>query len=362
MEKQLAISLENHRTLWDPHNEYADHHWFHQGDVFPDLFFSKGRDGKELRENVRVAIEVKSWYIFSKESEPSLRFKQAGCFVNDTCIVVIFPWFLTNVVGGRVAVLPPIVLSAIDIVKDRDAHWKKNEIRDHDYFEEKNGKAPKPFQSIENKRFTVVSSANTNFGRIFRLQEYKKLLNFYDVEIKGTSPSQFRKFLNDVEKKTSGHFVAVVRHDAAVQYPAFHTVYSKIIQSIISPVLKELGELDYPIIKHKHESINREVLRCFFQRASHSTEVVVENDLIRFQNQVYIVFAKSLRSSREEFLSSGFNYIVLLWELEHVFGGYIKIHKCVIGDAYYVLDKIESRKQLFGVDTAIWDTHYPLHN
>ncbi len=83
-------------------------HLFRQSQTFPDVLLRSLRDENEII----FGIELKSWYVLSKEGEPSFRYQVTpeACATADF-IVIIF-WLLSEVIAGTPRLLIPYKESA----------------------------------------------------------------------------------------------------------------------------------------------------------------------------------------------------------------------------------------------------------
>ncbi|MBK6505080.1 MAG: hypothetical protein IPG02_05290 [Ignavibacteria bacterium] len=115
---------------------------------------------------------MKAWYVFSKESEPSFRYTidPDSCNVQD--LLVVTPWFLSDVLSGNPLLLFPYIELAKYGAEFRNFHWSNsrnssgnrssNIIRPPESF-----RHPYP-RSKEEASDKAEHDKGNNFGRIAR--------------------------------------------------------------------------------------------------------------------------------------------------------------------------------------------------
>jgi hypothetical protein len=79
-----------------------------------------GGDGPDIA----IGIELKGWWLLSKEGVPSLRYQVSpeACAPHD--LICVVPWYLSNAVSGVAEVIEPWVESALYAAEYRDHWWK----------------------------------------------------------------------------------------------------------------------------------------------------------------------------------------------------------------------------------------------
>ena len=70
-----------------------------------------------------IGIELKGWYLLSKESEPSLRYKASADAVTEWDLICCVPWGLSNVLSGKPVVYEPYVEQAKFASDMRTYYW-----------------------------------------------------------------------------------------------------------------------------------------------------------------------------------------------------------------------------------------------
>ena len=119
IEEQVVRTLNLLRKTWDPDDAYLLYSFVRQAQTFPDVLLRRSSNGEIL-----LGIELKGWYLLSKEKEPSLRFQTTAlaCAVQD--LIVVVPWALGNVISGSPVLFEPYVESARYTALYRNYHWQ----------------------------------------------------------------------------------------------------------------------------------------------------------------------------------------------------------------------------------------------
>ena len=115
-----------------------------------------------------MGIELKGWYLLSKEGEPSFRYAVTPAACNPQDLVVVVPWALSNVIGGSPRAFVPYVESARYAAEFRNHHWQSVRRTKADVGIESPGDVtpyPRKADRISDK---PVSDSGGNFGRFAR--------------------------------------------------------------------------------------------------------------------------------------------------------------------------------------------------
>ncbi len=174
VETQVVTILNNLRNLWDPDNEYSRYAFIRQSQTFPDVLLRNLQD----EEEVLFGVELKSWYVLSKEGEPSFRYQITPEACADADLVVIIPWILSDVISGTPKLLRPYTELARYAAEYRNYYWQKSRIE-----QGKNSSIRRPPESNRHPYPSSKQEASDeaeddkggNFGRIARagiLDEY----------------------------------------------------------------------------------------------------------------------------------------------------------------------------------------------
>lgn len=203
IESQIVEMLNELRNIWDSENDYSNYSFVRQAQTFPDVLFVNVKNN-----DVLFGIELKAWYAFSKESEPSFRFTidPDACAIPD--LLVVIPWLLSEVVSGKPKLLFPYIESSKYAAEFRNYYWMKsresstrstNIIRPSEEI-----RRPYPQSKVEASN-KAENDNGSNFGRIARaglLDEY--LMKIKGVDYLGIKVSHWMKFFKAMsENKTS---------------------------------------------------------------------------------------------------------------------------------------------------------------
>lgn len=162
IEEQVVDTLNRLRMVWDPNGDYAHLSFVRRPQTFPDLLLQSGND-KPL-----MGIELKGWYLLSKEQEPSFRYRVTPAACNPQDLLVVVPWALKNVLAGSPMVFSPFVESARYAADKRNHYWQvERKTKGNATIQAPPNAKPYPNKNdrIEDK---PVSDAGGNFGRVAR--------------------------------------------------------------------------------------------------------------------------------------------------------------------------------------------------
>lgn len=121
IEVEVVKALNRLRDVWDPDSEWLGYRFERSSQAFPDVRLVRRSSGAE---DIAMGIELKGWFLLSKEAVPSLRYQvaPAACAPHD--LVCVVPWYLSNAVAGIPAVTEPWVESALYVAQWRDYWWQ----------------------------------------------------------------------------------------------------------------------------------------------------------------------------------------------------------------------------------------------
>ena len=88
-------------------------------------FRMSGSFGEGQAHDIAMGIELKGWYLLSKEGVPSLRFPTTPAACSPFDLIAVVPWHLSNVLSGTPVAREPWVSSARHAAEFRN-HWWKN--------------------------------------------------------------------------------------------------------------------------------------------------------------------------------------------------------------------------------------------
>lgn len=120
IEVQVVTTLNRMRPVWDPDEEWAGYRFQRQSQTFPDVLLA--RPGAP--PDIALGIELKGWYLLSKEGAPSLRFTTTPTACTRHDLIAVVPWLLSNVLSGSAVCAEPFVCSARWAAEYRNHWWE----------------------------------------------------------------------------------------------------------------------------------------------------------------------------------------------------------------------------------------------
>ena len=171
IEVQVVETLNRIREVWDPSNRWPRHRFVRSAQTFPDVRLVA--HGKDKDPHIALGIELKGWYLLSKEREPSFRYTvtPSACAPQDLLVVV--PWCLKNVLSGAPVVYRPYIEQARHVAELRNWFWT-NCRNTRDSLDQRQVKPPKervnPYPLPKTKiADQPANDDGNNFGRIARI-------------------------------------------------------------------------------------------------------------------------------------------------------------------------------------------------
>lgn len=170
IESKVVAFLNQHRQLWDD-GDWKGFHFIRSNESFPDVRLVNVSDSK----NIILGIELKSWFILSKEGEPSFRYRTASEACDKGDLLCIVPWYLSDAVCGNPVLMSPWVFSAKAAAEVTKRHWVYLRQCNTPKSLSKRGlkelsKDIKPY--MENARdktnYEPIEDGGNNFGRLAR--------------------------------------------------------------------------------------------------------------------------------------------------------------------------------------------------
>ena len=123
IEKSVVDSLNDLRELWDPQHDYPDYRFVRQSQCFPDVLL-ESINPTPTHTPILMGIELKGWFVLSKEGEPSFRYKIAPHCCAEADLLVVMPWVFDSVISGKPKLLAPIITEARWAASMRNHHWE----------------------------------------------------------------------------------------------------------------------------------------------------------------------------------------------------------------------------------------------
>lgn len=169
IEGQVVKTLNQQRSLWDPDNDWLGYTFERQSQAFPDVRLVKKVNSG--RVDIALGVELKGWFLLSKEGEPSFRFTQTPAACSDYDLLAVVPWYLDNVLSGSPVAAQPLVLSAKWAAEYRNYYWQY--LRDTRKLGDRtihhpSGARPYPTKD-QNIADTPADDKGGNFGRLARV-------------------------------------------------------------------------------------------------------------------------------------------------------------------------------------------------
>jgi len=118
VEREVTDRLNSLRQLWDPDGQYLDCTFERFPESFPDVRLIRPGWPEPL-----LGIELKTWYLLSKEQEPAARFTASVNACSERDLLAIYPWYWNHVITGVPVLLAPWVKPAREVAEYRNEVW-----------------------------------------------------------------------------------------------------------------------------------------------------------------------------------------------------------------------------------------------
>ena len=214
IENKVVMFLNAHRHLWDD-GCWSEYHFIRSNESFPDVRLVRKGDNHDIV----LGIELKSWFILSKEGEPSFRYRTASEACDPADLLCIIPWYLSDAVCGHPVLATPWVYSAKAAAEATKRYWIYERQTDKPMtvkqrgLEVPDGVRPYMENARDKTNYKPANDGGNNFGRLARtgiMTEFveETLL----VDILGIPANNWRLFLKahtdsnslqDIQKKIS---------------------------------------------------------------------------------------------------------------------------------------------------------------
>ena len=171
IEVQVVETLNRIRAVRDPDDRWPRHRFVRSAQTFPDVrLLAQRRDGGP---DIALGIELKGWYLLSKEREPSFRYTvtPSACAPQD--LLVVAPWHLKNILSGEPVVYEPYIEQARYVAEFRNWWWAN--VRETSYaLDQRQVRSPdeevSPYPAPKTRTADrPVKDGGNNFGRVARL-------------------------------------------------------------------------------------------------------------------------------------------------------------------------------------------------
>lgn len=171
IESSVVENLNDLRELWDPEGKYEIYSFVRQAQVFPDVRLQTTAPNIPESERILMGIELKGWFILSKEGEPSFRYKASPQVCAPQDLLVVFPWGLDEVISGAPKLMRPFVEEARYAAEHRNHYWTVLRGKTGDDAEVISSAIAQPYPT-KNQKFNdeAKKDKGDNFGRVARGQ------------------------------------------------------------------------------------------------------------------------------------------------------------------------------------------------
>ena len=119
IEEAVVRTLNELRPVWDPDSQYQTYSFIRQPQTFPDVTLRSVDNGV----NPLMGIELKGWYLLSREKSPTYRFTATKGACNPWDFLMVVPWVLSNVLAGSPVLMRPFVQPAQYCAEKRNYYW-----------------------------------------------------------------------------------------------------------------------------------------------------------------------------------------------------------------------------------------------
>lgn len=170
IELQVVETLNSLRSEWDAEDQWSTYSFVRNSQTWPDVRLQASRMGRE--PDIAFGIELKGWFVLSKEREPSFRYKQTPATSTEWDLLCVVPWYLDGVINGSPRVLEPFVTGARNAAEWRNYFWEnvkgwRNTNADRSIFSPP-VVTPPPYPVKSDPILDVPASDSSNFGRLVR--------------------------------------------------------------------------------------------------------------------------------------------------------------------------------------------------
>jgi hypothetical protein len=166
IEVQVVHTLNKMREVWDPRERWVGYRFERQSQVFPDVRLIRRGFAEP---DIAMGIELKGWYLLSKEGAPSLRFQTTPAACSDFDLITVVPWHLSNVLSGTPVAREPWVDSAKRAAEFRNYWWQHvRETNDARKIKSPSGVHPYPTKDMQIIDIPEYDGGR-NFGRLARV-------------------------------------------------------------------------------------------------------------------------------------------------------------------------------------------------
>lgn len=220
IEKSVVESLNDLRELWDPTGKYDVYSFVRQAQVFPDVRLQTTAPGVADADRIIMGIELKGWFVLSKEGEPSFRYKANPLACAEQDVMVVYPWTLDEVLSGAPRLMRPFVEEARYAAQMRNYYWEHLRGAPNPSVNLAAHQKPYPTK-VDKFNDEAASDTGKNFGRVARSRIMDDFIaSLMDEQLAGVPARYWQKFLEifaegisgaDVERKIANLREAAVK-------------------------------------------------------------------------------------------------------------------------------------------------------
>lgn len=171
IEVQVVESLNRIRSIWDPVGRWSRYRFERSSQTFPDVRLVTRKSDGTL--DIILGIELKGWYLFAKEGEPSFRYTVTPSACGKQDLLAVVPWHLKNVLSGEPVVGEPYIEQARYAAEYRNWWWtnvrETGDLPEQRRVTPPDGEAqpyPAPKTRISDR---AIKDGGSNFGRVARI-------------------------------------------------------------------------------------------------------------------------------------------------------------------------------------------------
>lgn len=179
IEIQVVQTLNRLRAVWDPDEEWEEYSFVRSAQTFPDVRLITNSPSRiATGDGVALGVELKGWYLLSREGEPSFRYSVSRDACDPHDLLVVVPWHLSNVLSGYPVVYSPFVESARYAADMRNYYWttyrrekdaRAGNDRGEEYYTVNSPEGLRPYPAPKaNISDKPIKDAGSNFGRVAR--------------------------------------------------------------------------------------------------------------------------------------------------------------------------------------------------
>ena len=241
IEDQVVSTLNRHRSTWD-NGLWGEYTFIRSAQAFPDVRLTH----RSNPEDIKLGIELKSWFLLSKEGEPSMRFVPHPDACAPLDMVCVVPWYLSNAVCGNPKIAQPWVQQAKYAAEWSIFFWRYlRESKSALSLPERGFKKIPPCKPYPRKSDQIslhpLDDSGKNYGRLPR---YHPIMDKFcesalDTEILGIKAENWRYFL---QIQTDGVTIDAVKKKLSEKFEMTDFSDSNKIIGLICDMARELPE------------------------------------------------------------------------------------------------------------------------